>query len=161
MNLKDSPENKRRLGRLTIVLALLPSSAALAGPWGILLGYNNPAGSNLGLNFLYQSGGAWGFEFGVGGLYSSASENSKSLSTWGDVDVKWFPSSGLWKGYLEGGLSVSLGTSSTLGSGVAAGSPFVGGGLMYSGASVLFHVTADYKINSQTVYPSAGLGFRL
>jgi len=143
-----------------LLSTLLLPSVAHAGPWGLLLGYNNPAGSNLGLNFLYQSGGPWGFEFGVGGLYGQSTENVKSISTWGDVDVKWFPTAGPWKGYLEGGLAFSLGTGSE-GSGVSAGSPFVGGGLMYSGSSVLFHVTADYKINSRGIYPSAGLGFRL
>jgi hypothetical protein len=153
--------NKCLLKLSALFASFVIPSAASASPWGILLGYNNPAGSNLGLNFLYQSGGSWGFEFGVGGLYSSASDTNKSLSTWGDIDVKWFPSGGLWKGYLEGGLSVSLGTSSATGSGLAAGSPFVGGGIMHSGQSLIFHLTADYKINSRTVYPSAGLGFKL
>ncbi len=152
--------NQKVLKTVGLLSTLLLPSAALAGPWGVLLGYNNPAGSNLGLNFLYQSGGPWGFEFGVGGLYGKSTENAKSVSTWGDVDVKWFPTAGPWKGYLEGGLAFSLGTG-TEGSGLSAGGPFVGGGLMYSGSSVLFHVTADYKINSRGIYPSAGLGFRL
>jgi hypothetical protein len=152
---------KKALKLLAFCLAAGFSAEAAAGPWGVLLGYNNPAGSNLGVNFLYDSGSTWGFEVGVGGLYSTATESTKSLSTWGDADIKWFPSAGLWKGYLEGGLSISLGSSTTAGSGVGVGSPFVGGGIMHSGQSVIFHLTADYKINSRTVFPSAGIGFKL
>ena len=47
------------------------------------------------------------------------------------------------------------------GGGFAAGSPFVGGGLLYSGVTLLFHVTGDYKINSGTAYPALGIGFKL
>lgn len=135
------------------------STVAHGGDWGVMLGHNNPAGSNLGLNFLYQSPGAWGFECGIGGFYGSSSDTTKSVSTWGDVDVKWFPSAGFWRGFLEGGMAFGLGAG-TGGSGLSAGSPFVGGGLLYSGTKMLFHVTADYKINSGSVYPAAGIGFK-
>ncbi|MEN9827264.1 MAG: hypothetical protein RI953_3009 [Pseudomonadota bacterium] len=140
--------------------SLLQTQKAHAGQWGMLLGINNPAGSNLGLNFLYQSAGSLGFEVGVGGLYGKNNDNGTDVSTWGDFDVKWFPGAGPWRGFLEGGMAFGLGTGSS-GSGLAAGSPFVGGGLLYSGTTMLFHVTGDYEINSRTAYPALGIGFKL
>lgn len=150
-------------------LITLSTQKAEAGEWGMLLGYNNPAGSNLGLNFLYQSSGSLGFEVGVGGLYrtttttttsgAASSTSETSIDTWGDIDLKWLPGAGPWRPYLEGGLAFGLGAGSS-GSGIAAGSPFVGGGLLYSGRTMLFHITADYKINSRYLYPSAGIGFK-
>ncbi|MFZ9520677.1 MAG: hypothetical protein ACO3A4_09385 [Silvanigrellaceae bacterium] len=138
---------------------ILPSHSAHAGQWGMLLGFNNPAGSNVGLNFLYQSAGSLGFELGIGGLYGKSNTDGTDVATWGDFDVKWFPGAGPWKGFLEGGMSFGLGTGSS-GSGLSAGSPFVGAGMLYSGATMLFHVTADYKINSRTAYPALGIGFK-
>jgi hypothetical protein len=57
-------------------------------------------------------------------------------------------------------MAFALGAGST-GSGLSAGSPFAGAGLLYSGSTVLFHLGADYKINQRVVYPAAGFGFRL
>jgi hypothetical protein len=141
-------------------MALLHTDQAYAGQWGMLFGYNNPAGSNLGLNFLYQSAGSLGVELGIGGLYSKSNNDGTAVSTWGDFDIKWFTGAGPWRGFLEGGMAFGLGTGNA-GSGLAAGSPFVGGGLLYSGVTMLFHVTGDYKINSGSVYPALGIGFKL
>jgi hypothetical protein len=140
---------------------LLLSHTAEAGSWGVLAGYNNPAGSRVGLNFLYQ-GAPWGFEFGVGGLAKTTDStgNKSSAITWGDVDIKYYPSVGLWRPFLEGGMAFALGAGNA-GSGLSAGSPFVGGGILYSGGTVLFHIGGDYKINERVAYPSAGFGFRL
>lgn len=125
----------------------------------MLLGYNNPAGSRLGLNFLYQDA-PWGFEFGFGGLSATSDEVGSSAITWGDIDLKYYPRTGLWRPFIEGGMAFALGAGSQ-GNGLSAGSPFAGAGLLYSGGTVLFHFGADYKINERVVYPAAGLGFRL
>lgn len=136
----------------------IPQSAA-AGSWGALLGYNNPAGSKLGLNFLHQ-GPTWGFEFGFGGFAAGIdSSGNTSALTWGDLDIKYYFASSLWRPYFEGGIAYSFAAGGA-GNGLAAGSPFAGLGVLYSGSRVLFTVSGDYKINSGYFYPSAGLGFR-
>ncbi len=127
----------------------------------MLLGYNNPAGSRVGLNFLYQ-GAPFGFEVGVGDVEETKTDSGakKGMVVWGDVDIKYYPSTGLWRPFLEGGLTYAVGLGGDE-RGIAAGSPFVGGGLLYSGSTVLFHIGADYKINERVTYPAAGFGFRL
>lgn len=135
------------------------AAQAQAGDWGMMISHNNPAGSNIGLNFLYQSATVWGFEVGVGGLYGRSSQSSSDVGTWGDVDVKWLPSTGPWRPFLEGGMAFALGAGSS-GSGLVAGSPFAGGGILYSGAKILFHLTGDYKFNSGSLYPAVGIGFK-
>ena len=142
------------------VCALSTPNTAAAGSWGALLGYNNPAGSKLGLNFLYQ-GPTWGFELGAGGLAAvSDSDNDSSGVIWGDLDLKYYFASSLWRPYFEGGMAYTVAAGGA-GNGIAAGSPFVGLCVLYSGSKVLFTVAGDYKINSGGFYPSAGLGFRL
>lgn len=151
----------RRLALAGFLLSTLTPLQAQAGSWGALVGYNNPAGSRVGLNLLYQ-GAPWGFEFGVGGLAKttdSSGENSGAV-TWGDIDIKYYPSTGLWRPFLEGGMAFALGAGSA-GSGLSAGSPFAGGGLLYSGGTFLFHIGGDYKLNERIAYPSAGFGIRL
>ncbi|MEN9528404.1 MAG: hypothetical protein RI932_277 [Pseudomonadota bacterium] len=152
---------KRLLATLLAGTACCASAQAWAGSWGMLLGYNNPAGSKLGLNFLYQ-GAPFGFEVGVGDVdeTKTASGEKKGAVIWGDVDIKYYPSVGLWRPFLEGGLTYSVGIAGSE-RGLAAGSPFAGGGILYSGSTVLFHIGADYKINERVTYPSAGFGFRL
>lgn len=155
---------KKRLWTIAFVLtgacALTVPQNALAGSWGALVGYNNPAGSRLGLNFLYQDS-TWGFELGAGGLATvSDSDNDSSAVVWGDLDLKYFFASSLWRPYFEGGMGYSVAAGGA-GNGVALGSPFVGLGLLYAGKTLLFTVAGDYKINSSTFYPSAGIGFRL
>ncbi|MEY4066631.1 MAG: hypothetical protein RIR26_2839, partial [Pseudomonadota bacterium] len=62
-----SPRSLRSVLRVALCTASIATAhAAHAGSWGMLLGYNNPAGSRVGLNFLYQDA-PWGFEFGFGG----------------------------------------------------------------------------------------------
>jgi hypothetical protein len=149
----------RTLALAASAICLIPHPAE-AGSWGTLLGYNNPAGSKVGLNFLYQ-GATWGFEFGFGGLAAvSDSDESTSAITWGDLDLKYYFASSLWRPYFEGGMAYSIAAGGA-GNGFAAGSPFVGLGVLYSGSRILFNVSGDYKINSRYIYPSAGLGFRL
>jgi len=139
--------------------AMSTPDAARAGSWGVLLGYNNPAGSRLGLNFLYQ-GSTWGFEMGAGGLAAvSDADSDSSAVIWGDLDLKYYFASSLWRPYFEGGMAYTVAAGGA-GSGFAAGSPFVGLGVLYSGSKILFTVAGDYKINSGAFYPSAGLGFR-
>jgi hypothetical protein len=150
-----------RLALAGLFLSTFTTFQAQAGSWGALVGYNNPAGSRVGLNFLYQ-GAPWGFEFGVGGLATTTDSSGEKSSavTWGDIDIKYYPSTGLWRPFLEGGMAFALGAGSA-GSGLSAGSPFAGGGLLYSGGTFLFHIGGDYKINERVAYPSAGFGFRL
>ncbi|NBO37878.1 hypothetical protein EBU99_04765 [bacterium] len=153
-------ENAQFFGKIAaLALLSLNSKAAFAGEWGALVGLNNPAGSRLGLNFLYQSTSSWGFEFGVGGLAASSTDSGRSAATWGDFDFKWFASPGAWRGYLEGGMAFGLGAGSG-GTGFAAGSPFIGGGLLYSGSRMLFHISGDYKLNERVAYPALGIGFK-
>jgi hypothetical protein len=98
---------------------------------------------------------------GAGGLAAvSDSDNDSSAVIWGDVDLKYYFASSNWRPYFEGGMAYTVAAGGA-GNGLAAGSPFVGLGVLYNGSKVLFTVTGDYKINSSSFYPSASLGFRL
>jgi hypothetical protein len=144
-------------------------SQALASDWGLTVGYNNPIGATLGGNLIYL-GDTFGFEFGVGGLGATShdgddkdgkKDDDVSAGLWGDVDVKILFGK-TWRPYVEAGFGMALGGATENGGGFSAGagSPFVGGGILYSGSPLLFYAAGDYKVNSKQIFPVVGLGVK-
>ena len=139
-------------------MAVLMPKAKASG-WGASAAYNNPGGTALGVNIIYL-GKPFGFEFGVGGVSANSEKKSGTGGLWGDVDVKFFFADKL-RPYVEAGFATSLGGKAGEDSGVgfSAGSPFVGGGVLYQGSTMFGYAAADYRWNSKEwVVPVFGLG---
>lgn len=163
--------------KATAIAACLPlfvgSFAAPAhAVWTWNIGYHNPAVSTLGLNFLYL-GTDWGFETGIGWIdvrsnaedaketETTADDNkeSTSLTVAGDVDVKYFLTSGKFRPYLQGGVGVGLGAKTGSGGGVGAGTGEGFGGLGVLFGSQALYAYASYNLNgSKSAFVQAGVG---
>lgn len=154
----------RRLVWLGVLLGMgeagVLAAEAQAGSWGLSIGYNNPAGANVGGNFIYL-GSKFAFEFGVGAVEGDSDDDSGSASMAGDVDLKLMFGS-KWRPYLEAGLAVGIGggVGDEGGLGLGAGDPFAGAGLMYEGSTFFFYVSGDYKFKAEDFYPAGGLGVK-
>lgn len=144
-----------------IVLFALPSRA----DWSLNIGYHNPPGSNLGVNFLHEWSN-WAFEVGIGSISveSTDSANNSSSSTsagiGGDLDLKYqFGRSGI-RPFLQGGVLVGTGAVVGDNGGVAAGTGagFLGGGINFSGKDLYFYLGAN-AFSSRSTEFFLGLGF--
>ena len=119
------------LKTLLVTIAILCSSSASAN-WTLNVGYQNPIVSTWGLNLLYI-GSHWGLEAGVGWIDAKANidndgndstnnndtgdDDSASIKVAGDIDLKYFFSSGAARPFLQGGFGVGLGAKSGEGAG--------------------------------------------
>jgi hypothetical protein len=115
----------------------------------------------LGVNVI-ALGSTFGFEFGVGGISADSDKKNGRGGLWGDVDAKFFFAEKL-RPYVEAGFATGLGgqAGDDSGVGVSAGSPFVGGGLLYQGSTIFGYAAADYRWNSKDwIVPVFGLGFQ-
>jgi hypothetical protein len=157
-------------------LTLFAPTSAFAD-WTLNLGYQNPAGSTYGLNFLYM-GAKWAFEAGIGWVDASTTvddddddkdddkdgdkddDDSASLALGGDIDLKYLFSSGSIRPFLQAGFGVGIGGRVGDGSGASAGtgSGFGGAGLLVGSKSLYLY--GSYNINgSDHSFVQAGLGF--
>lgn len=134
--------------------SFLSASPAFGAGWVFSAGYNNPIGAALGANFAYWAS-PLAFEIGVGRV--NLADGSGGLG--GDADIKYLFSQSGWGPYIEGGLALGL-AGSGKGFSLGAGDPFAGGGLLYSGSSIVFYGTLDYKVRTQTIFPAAGIGVK-
>jgi hypothetical protein len=162
-NLKQSfsPSKSMIIWSVSMILLAGLNTEAQGNKWGASAGYNNPAGSSLGLNII-SMGSTFGFEVGVGGLSATSNDKNSNAGLWGDADVKIFFAEKL-RPYIEAGFATGLGgqAGDDSGLGLSAGSPFVGGGLLYQGSSLFGYAALDYRLNSKTwVAPVFGLGLQ-
>ena len=134
---------------VTLIILVIGWSETALADWTLNVGYQNPAVSTVGVNFLYQ-GGRWGFETGIGWIDVDAQTDSDkddaeaettepkkgdqaSVRVAGDVDVKYFFSSGGIRPFVQGGFGVGIGASAgdDSGAGAGAGGGFGGLGLFF------------------------------
>ena len=141
--------------------------------WTLNLGYHNPPGATVGVNFLYLSSG-WAFEIGIGWVDADATddedddstnssdddEDSVTVRASGGLNFKYFLSGGGLRPYLQIGVGAGVGAKAGDDSGVGAG---VGGG--YGGLGILaggrdLYVYGSYNIGSgSNGFLQAGFGF--
>src|SRR5688572_30244862 len=109
-----------------MLLALVPMPAQSDWSWG--LGYHNPPGATVGLNFMHLWRN-WALELGVGYIGSSESVNAKAreketdpaatdrdrvtYTVAGDVNLKYLFGSGTFRPYLQGGVGTFVSTTNT------------------------------------------------
>ena len=149
------------------VLFLLPASLAHAD-WTLNIGWHNPPGSTLGVNFLYL-GQAWGFEAGIGAVNLAAEgtaaqddRDNAHLSISGALNVKYFFGSGGVRPYAQVGFGAGIGATvgDDAGAGGGVGGPFAGLGIF--GDAGKWYVYAAYNVwQNSGGSPQAGVGFHL
>ena len=147
------------------LIALLVVAAPARGEWTANVGYHNPITATYGLNLLYL-GRSWGFEAGIGwlDLYSSKDSSSDtkrhtSASVVGDVNLKYFLTTGSVRPYLQGGFGAGVGASNS-GAGASVGGGFAGIGVMLGSTSVYFY--GSYTVDaSHNNIAQGGLGVAL
>ncbi len=144
-------------------LVTVSSSTAHAN-WTLNVGYQNPIVSTWGLNLLYI-GSRWGFETGIGwidaetGTDKNDDKDSKaSIHIAGDVDLKYFFSSGTARPFIQGGFGVGLGAQSEVGAGAGTGGGFAGVGILL-GSPKLYGYGSYNLGSSENSFVQAGLGF--
>lgn len=165
----------RSIPLLTGLLLFAPDCFA---NWTLNLGYQNPRPATYGVNFLYV-GSQWGFEAGIGWIDVDAEadtddddddegagkkeddddENDASFAVAGDVDVKYFFSSGGVRPYLQLGLGAGLGADDDSGVHAGAGGPFVGLGIFGGSPSLYVYVAASTSGSRDAPRIEAGIGF--
>ena len=151
-----------KLKLLACSFVLLFTSNSFAGwNWGI--GYHNPPGSTLGVNFMYLWS-AWALELGIGSIDGGTSNNNSSndnstLSIGGDINLKYLFGSGFFRPYLQGGMG--LGTGLTIGDNTGAGAGT--GGIFFGGGAFLmanpFHIYLGLITDGGDFGTQAGIGF--
>lgn len=149
---------------------MMMSSAAWAG-WTLNLGYHNPPGSLVGLNFLYL-GSSFGFELGAGWLQfntkdtdHSPSDNDKDTAAFailGDANIKYYfrPGTSV-RPYIQGGMDAAIGgdVGKTTDLGAGIGGPFFGLGLFLGKPS--FYGYGAVNTGQGGMFVQGGLGFGL
>lgn len=147
------------------ILLMVPLAEASYG-WSWNLGYNNPPGATVGLNFMHLWT-QWAFEVGVGGVQQSQGVNAttgqetKVTSVLGDLNLKYLFSSGTVRPYLQVGTGTSASIVSQSGTSLSAGvgGLYYGGGLFLMGSS--FYLYLSVNSGGGSGYPQVGLGFDL
>lgn len=160
-----------------VIAGLLVASASTAqANWTLNIGYQNPAVSTWGVNFLYL-GSKWGFEAGIGWIDAEANvdddddenddelakgdedDDRASLRLAGDVDLKYFLTSGSARVFLQGGVGVGAGIAAgdDGGAGAGTGGGFGGVGVLLGSPS--FYGYGSFNVNgSSHTFVQAGLG---
>ena len=159
---------KRIVPQLVVIAAALAGLAPSArADWTVNAGYHNPIVSTYGLNLLYI-GSEWGFEAGLGWVdihdQKTTDANGKETTDTqfhaaGDVDLKYFLSSGTVRPYLQGGVAVGIGATNG-GAGAGAGDGFGGIGLLIG--SPKLYIYGSYNMNAaKDDFVQAGIGVGL
>lgn len=132
--------------RCFLLLCLLLLASRAEARWSWSLGYNNPPGSTLGVNFMHQWS-RWAFELGVGGIQQrkgldAAGEETRTTSVLGDMGFKYLTGSGSVRPYLEFGAGSAATVQTTTGADLSAGvgGLFGGVGLYAQGGSLNFYL---------------------
>lgn len=152
--------------RLILALLLTTSipSAAHARGWSWNIGYHNPPGATVGLNFLHQ----WtnfAFEAGIGSIDSKRTDDpntnedeskTNTVTVGGDINLKYLFGSGWARPYLQGGVMTGVAANNNS-AGAGTGSGFWGGGLFLQGNPFYFYLGANVLRSNTEGF--AGLGF--
>lgn len=149
--------------KIFIILFFLVISAKAQQGWSLNLGYNNPPGATVGLNFMYLWS-KWAFEIGAGSAKVNDKNNSStelSILT-GQVDLKYLFGSGGFRPYAQLGTGYAL-SSNNNSAGLGVGGSLYGGlGFFGMGSSVYGY--ASYNLgnaSSSSGFIQLGIGFNL
>lgn len=135
----------KRITTIGFIFVGLSSNAHAGWSWNI--GYHNPPGSLLGVNFMHLWTN-WAVELGIGNIQTSnnnsstSNSSSSSLTVGGDVNLKYLFGSGTFRPFLEGGVGLGTwaGTGSNGGLAAGTGGGFFGGGFFLKGNPFYFYL---------------------
>ena len=149
---------------LTVALSLCFVSLPAQAGWSWGIGYHNPPGATLGLNFMHLWSN-WAFETGIGYIGSSENWNNRdndstTYTLGGDVNLKYLFGGKGFRPYLQGGFGAGLSTSTSgsVGAGTSISHPFFGGGIFLFGQGVYMYAGL-LVINASTLQIGIGLPF--
>ncbi len=135
--------------------------SARANGWSWSLGYNNPPGATVGINFMHLWTN-WAFEVGVGAIEAKNEDDTnsdtdkKTLHVGGDVDLKYLFGNSWFRPYIQAGMGAGVGIKSDddTSAGAGVGGSYCGGGVFLMGNP--FYLYAS--LNTGT-FVQVGLGF--
>lgn len=142
---------------ILLLLFILPTTS-FANGWSLNLGYNNPPGASVGLNFMYLWQ-KWAFEIGAGSAKVKDSNNTDVSVLAGDIDLKYLFGSGGFRPYLQAGTFYNTNTGNNNASVSVGGSSYMGVGFFGMGNSVYGYTS--YNVGGGTGYFQIGIGFEL
>jgi len=154
---------------IATAMILIPLSSQAKEGWSFNVGYQNPPGALVGVNFM-RFWTHWAIELGIGWINLNSSSRtsdpkngtngSSSVAVAGDANLKYLFLNGDLRPYIQGGFSVASVTSVGDNTGVAAGvgGGFFGGGLFLSGQKVFAYGSINSAGGLNTFF-QAGLGF--
>ena len=145
--------------KLTIALFLFFSlnvfSLNAQANWSWNIGYHNPPGSQVGVNFM-KLWSNWAFEAGIGSLdlNSDSNNDNSSLQISGAINFKYLFMSGFLRPYVQGG----FGTGIAIGGNASAGTgnSYLGAGVFFRGSPFYVYLSLLFENNGST---QAGIGF--
>lgn len=150
------------LKALLLAFSLLLTNAAHAN-WTMNIGYNNPPGSTVGLNFLYWGSSGFVYELGIGGLAADIDTNEENEVTdsdlWigGAANIKYLFTNSNIAPYLEGGFHTGLHIDFDDGVDAGAGNLFGGLGLMMGKPNFYFYLGTF--THGENFWAKLGLGW--
>jgi hypothetical protein len=138
-----------------------PRAEAKGWSWGV--GYHNPPGATIGVNFMHLWSN-WAFETGIGYIGVGESWNrdgereATSFTVAGDVNMKYLFDGRTFRPYLQGGFGAALSTATngSVGAGTSLSHPFAGAGLFIFGRKFYFY--ASYLFVNENAL-QLGIGF--
>jgi len=140
---------------LLILSTVLFTQMSFANECSASVGYNNPPGANVGLNFMYLWTN-WAFEFGIGQVGSStSSSNTTTVSTSGDLNFKYLFGSSWFRPYIQAGTGVGL----SVGSGASAGTGGFFGGVGFFAMGQPIYAYLSYNAGTANWF-QLGIGYR-
>lgn len=155
--------------------AIFSGSQMARADWTANIGYHNPVIATYGLNLLYF-GQSIGFEVGLGWIDvksetskdsssdsstdSSSKKTNTSLHLAGDLDLKYFFTSGKVRPYVQGGVAYGIGASTNNGASAGTGGGFAGLGLLFGGPPLYAYAAYNFD-SSRDGFVQVGLGTSL
>ena len=132
---------------LMAIIVLLGANNAFAN-WTMNVGYQNPPGAKIGVNFLYWGSSDFLYELGVGGVAADVDTNEDNEVTdsdlWvsGGANIKYLFMNSDIAPYVEGGFHTGLHLDFDDGINMGAGNLYGGLGMILGKADFYFYLGA-------------------
>ena len=124
--------------------------------WSWNVGYHNPPGAEVGINFM-KLWSNWAFEAGIGSLDINSNNNNSdgdSLQIGGALSLKYLFMSGFFRPYVQGGFGTGLAIGD--GASLGTGNSYLGAGAFFIGKPFYVYLSLLFENNGST---QLGIGF--
>ncbi len=147
---------------LLLIVLMTLSLNSYAYKWSINLGFDNPPGSDIGLNYMALIDDNWAFEFGFGvpNVFEKNSSETLGARINMDLNLKYIFNGSMFRPYLQVGHTASIlgliGDEFDLQ--FSTGSGFFGGGLFILGSSAYLYLSGNKFFNGSDWFTQVGVG---